>query len=424
MTSHILDQDSPRRSSPPRLLAQPRPRQFVRNLAYCTASTLLILPFLVQAECSKWDFNGAIQLVQSNGTTTHLSLVQTGNKINGNASFDSLHVDQCFFMDCGSVRYTYVGSVDGLVNGNAVELTIYWDRDDHSIGVYTGTINALGRVEGTSYDRSHPATTASWYSYTKLGCLPSVPLPPPTPPSRPVENHYDPSLNQDLHSAQPTSVRATERVRVDGASAAPPKSICDSARVATARNSPAAPVLDAQCRAAGAAGEAPVDLDALSAKGGSIANQDPLAEELRYQQPNDSSRRGFDIGMAVAEGQTRPGPGKERIRDLLPPDEKQGFIAAVAFTLERNKYAQQAASGATIAAADPSVAEVRDVETDVFYRLGFDIATGIFGNPALGAQGNTAPGSGSMGIRDVLSAAARAGFNASMAMHLSRDYAH
>jgi hypothetical protein len=233
----------------------------------------------------------------------------------------------------------------------------------------------------------------------------------------------DNSTAYALAAAQPTSVRVAGRVRVEGASAAPSMSICDSARAARARNSPAAPGLEAQCRAAGAAGEAVVDVDALAARGEGIANQDPLAVELREMQPDDSSRRGYDIGMAAAEGQTGPGPGKDRIRDSLPAGEKQGFIAAVAFSLERNRNAQRAAKGAEIAASDPVVDEARNAQTDVFYRLGFDIATGIFGDPGLGAQGNTAPGPGSMGVRDALSPAAREGFNASMALHLSRDYA-
>ena len=58
------------------------------------------------------------------------------------------------------------------------------------------------------------------------------------------------------------------------------------------------------------------------------------------------------------------------------------------------------------------------------HRLGFDIATGIFGDPALGALGNTAKGPGSLKIRDGLSLAAREGFDSSMAFHLSRDYGH
>lgn len=230
---------------------------------------------------------------------------------------------------------------------------------------------------------------------------------------------------------QGPAVRAVGRVKLPGSEpSGPPRPICDVAREARARNSPAAPGLEAQCNATQSVeiqldpGLALPDPDALAVRGAVLANEDPLAMELRDQQSDDSARRGFHIGMAAAEGQTGPGPGKDRIRDSLPPEERQGFIAAVAFTLERNKYAQRAAIGATIAAADPIVAEARNTETDVFYRLGFDIATGIFGDPALGAQGNTAPGPGSMGIRDALSAAARQGFNASMALHLSRNYAH
>ena len=68
------------------------------------------------------------------------------------------------------------------------------------------------------------------------------------------------------------------------------------------------------------------------------------------------------------------------------------------------------------------VARARTAEPDVRYWLGFDIASGIFGDPALGAQGNTATGPGSMKIRDALSAPAQRGFNASVKLHLSRHY--
>ena len=61
---------------------------------------------------------------------------------------------------------------------------------------------------------------------------------------------------------------------------------------------------------------------------------------------------------------------------------------------------------------------------DPDYQRGFDIASGLFGDPALGAQGNTATGPGSMGIRNSLSAAGQRGFNASVAFHLAHDYKH
>ena len=82
--------------------------------------------------------------------------------------------------------------------------------------------------------------------------------------------------------------------------------------------------------------------------------------------------------------------------------------------------AAYAATGAAIAEKDPHVATARTVEADAQYALGFDIATGIFGDPALGAKGNTATGPGSLKIRDSLSAAGQNGFNAAVKLHLSR----
>src|SRR5258708_6945497 len=170
-------------------------------------------------------------------------------------------------------------------------------------------------------------------------------------------------------------------------------------------------------------------LDDLAARGEALANADPLSAELRNRQPEGPARRGFDIGMAAAEGQTAPGPGKDKIRASLPSDasdkqggldEQRGFDTAVEFSLERNRNADLAAKGAAIAQADEIVAAARTAEDDVFYWLGFDIAMGIFGDPALGAQGNTAVGPGSLGIRDALSAAGQRGFNASAKLRLGQ----
>jgi hypothetical protein len=163
-------------------------------------------------------------------------------------------------------------------------------------------------------------------------------------------------------------------------------------------------------------------LDELATRGAVVASADPLAVELRARAPNDSVRRGFDIGMAAAEGNTAPGPGKQRIHDSLPAAEQGGFDTAVSFSLQRNKNAKLAATGATIAQTDPVVAQARQADSDVFYWLGFDIGSGIFGDPALGALGNTATGPGSLGIRDALIPAAQRGFNASVNLHLHRNY--
>jgi hypothetical protein len=90
--------------------------------------------------------------------------------------------------------------------------------------------------------------------------------------------------------------------------------------------------------------------------------------------------------------------------------------------LEESCRAALAAKGAAIANEDPVVAEARNAEPDALYRQGFDIATAIFGDPALGAQGNTQTGPGSLGIRNTLNAVGQRGFNASVKLHLSRKY--
>jgi hypothetical protein len=82
-----------------------------------------------------------------------------------------------------------------------------------------------------------------------------------------------------------------------------------------------------------------------------------------------------------------------------------------------------AAKGLAIAQVDPTVAAARTAESDNLYRQGFDIATGIFGDPALGAWGRTETGPGSLWIRDKLTPAGQRGFNASVTFHLNRNYA-
>ncbi|HME09427.1 MAG TPA: hypothetical protein VKG25_20375 [Bryobacteraceae bacterium] len=158
--------------------------------------------------------------------------------------------------------------------------------------------------------------------------------------------------------------------------------------------------------------------DPQIARGTILADQDPLAAALRDAQPDGPARRGFLIGMAVAEGQTLPGPAKQAIHDTLPAGEQGGFSAAVTFSLERNLNAPLGANGAAIADKVPALAAARKAEPLGFYTLGFDIATGLFGNAALGGLGHTAAGPGAFRIRDGLEAAGQRGFNASMTFNL------
>lgn len=217
--------------------------------------------------------------------------------------------------------------------------------------------------------------------------------------------------------AMPESgVKPQGRVKT-GAAPGPARPICELAAQARARNSPAAPGLEAKC-----AEQETLQVPALAAKGEAIANEDPLAVELRNQQVDDSARRGFDIGMAAAEGQTLPGPGKQRIHDSLSSSEQGGFSAAVSFSLERNRNAPLAARGAAITAADTTVAAFRNSQSGVHYRLGFDIAMGFYYDPDLSPDSGTASGLRALAIREGLSAAGKQGFDAGTLVHQSGVY--
>lgn len=196
--------------------------------------------------------------------------------------------------------------------------------------------------------------------------------------------------------------------------------ICDQAQDALARNSPVAPQLVARCRAIGGGEGMPLTPDELAAKGQTIASQDVLVAELRKRQPV-GNQRGFDIGIAAAEGDTVWGPGKQKILTSLNAPQQEGFKVAVSFSMDRNRNKALAATGAAIAKADPAVASARTSDPDVRAWLGFDIASGIFGDPAKGAQ-NKMGGLQFMAIREQLSLPAQRGFNASMKFHQSRHY--
>ena len=62
----------------------------------------------------------------------------------------------------------------------------------------------------------------------------------------------------------------------------------------------------------------------------------------------------------------------------------------------------------------------RDVGANGYFALGFDIASALYGDPALGAQGITepVPGPGQTRIRDGLNDPGKRGFDASKKLHL------
>lgn len=163
--------------------------------------------------------------------------------------------------------------------------------------------------------------------------------------------------------------------------------------------------------------------------GAAIARTDPLVAAFRSLQPNEIRQAGFDIGMGVTVGNTLWGPGKQAILEALDFEQQIGFRQAATFAIVRNNEPVLASKGADIAKADSQVENVRKGQASGLYWLGFDIATGIFGDPALGALGHTAMGPGAAEIRSKLdeeehvllpSSEASRGFDTSVAFHLGR----
>jgi len=119
----------------------------------------------------------------------------------------------------------------------------------------------------------------------------------------------------------------------------------------------------------------------------------------------------------VMAGGTPIGPSKP-VCELASQARARNSPAAPG--LEAKCVDDLANKGGAIAEVDPTVANARRAEADGSYRLGFDIATGIFGDAALGAWGNTATGPVSLKIRAGLNAAGQRGFDAAVEFHASR----
>src|SRR5664280_651939 len=201
-----------------------------------------------------------------------------------------------------------------------------------------------------------------------------------------------------------------------------PVSVCDAAQAALNRNAPEAADLVAKCRASGGGQSLITEADQLAASGATIASEDTMLAEFRRRQPEGAIRRGFDVGVAATGSDQLWGPGKQRILDALKPAEQEGFEVASSFVMDRNRNAQSAATGAAMADSDPLVAKARTSDPDVRYWLGFDIASALFGDPALGSEGSKSTGPGSERIQAGLSAPAQRGFIASTKFHLGRSY--
>ena len=185
---------------------------------------VLSLPAAAHAACEQWDVRGKWTIKQTKGFSVIFQLEQTGAELQGKAGDASPQGDCVLTATCP----LFSGSVDGTIKGNSFDLNVYWNGG--VIGVYAGRIGPQGRIEGWTYDKVDPSSSGRWFSNTTVKCLPIA----------------TGAASAPLVSEKP--VHSLGRVKKSGTVPVAPLSICESARNARARNSPAAPGLELQCR--------------------------------------------------------------------------------------------------------------------------------------------------------------------------------
>jgi hypothetical protein len=160
--------------------------------------------------------------------------------------------------------------------------------------------------------------------------------------------------------------------------------------------------------------------DALADVGAMMANANPLVAALRDAQPVGPARNGFFVGLATEAANTAWGPGAESIKNGLDGGEQVGFSTGAFFSLDFNSNKDLATRGAKVVDADPEVRKARESQPPSLYWLGFDIGTGLFGDPILGAVGNTLPGPGSDRVKAGLHMEGKQGFEDARLFNVSR----
>jgi len=174
------------------------------------------VPAAAQAPCTKWDVSGRWEAVQSNNHRPWFSLSRPGGDL--------------FQGDAGlNVKVEYTdswrrGDVDGSIRGNAIQFTVFWEAPigsgkggkADSVGVYVGTIDGNGRIEGSTYDRNAPQNRATWYSDRRMNCLARAETPGPAKPpggtgfkkptTTPAQSSVTPAPTGDLKKQATTLV--------------------------------------------------------------------------------------------------------------------------------------------------------------------------------------------------------------------------
>jgi hypothetical protein len=163
-------------------------------------------------------------------------------------------------------------------------------------------------------------------------------------------------------------------------------------------------------------------LGVLAARGQRIALRDPLLTAMRELEPEGDSRVGFEIGLAIAKDQTEWGPGKQRAIDDLPIVQQDSATRSAHFAVHRNALIAPALQGATVARGDtrPEAVTLRTAEPPGYFTLGFDVASALFANEALGGNGRAGSDSESVALRNKLPPEGTRGFDTAAKLYMGK----
>ncbi len=123
------------------------------RISLVAVSWIMLLPWVAQADCLSWIVPGNFTVVQTNGYSPVFSLEQKRDQLSGSALYAD--ADQ-------NTGQPINGSVLGHLYGSRFEVTVDWPTRPATSGVYSGTVDANGRLTGRTYDQDHPESTAEW----------------------------------------------------------------------------------------------------------------------------------------------------------------------------------------------------------------------------------------------------------------------
>jgi hypothetical protein len=233
-----------------------------RRLAVTAFMALLSVSAIAQPACLQWGFgkDGWLTLSQSNKVDAGLILKLTGSNFTGSGHFLNITKNSNLIGPDTFDTDLINGTVVGTIKGNAFEATIFWSNK--SVGIYTGQVGPQGLIIGNTYDKNNPATRADFNSTEPLICLARAKnlgrekstAPPASKPTsicdaaksaRARNSPAAPGLEKQCAELTKKPVGHLGRVKTNPSDPKPP--ICDAAQSARARNSPAAPGLERQC---------------------------------------------------------------------------------------------------------------------------------------------------------------------------------